>query len=75
MLTNFVTFGCRRRGHELIPLEDIDVRECWCGAHRHTGNEIAQKPWLTQPGWQVAVGTRTPRIFRAQQALAHILRR
>lgn len=32
-------------------------------------------PWLIQPGWQIAVGTRTPRIFRARQALARIFRR
>lgn len=30
-------------------------------------------PWNRQPGWQVAVGTRTPRIFRMRQALARLL--
>lgn len=69
---SMIAIGCRRRGHELIPLETHDVMECWCGAHRYTGMLIARQPWLAQPGWQVAVGTRTPRIFRVRQALAHI---
>jgi hypothetical protein len=42
---------------------------------RSGGIAAGPEPWLTQPGWQVAVGTRTPRIFRARQALAHIFRR
>ncbi len=72
---SMLALGCRRRDHELEPVLDRDVFACWCGARLITGLALAKQPWLTQPGWQVAVGTRTPRIFRARQTLAHIFRR
>jgi len=77
MPTSFVPFGCRRRGDELIPHEERDVLECWCGARSVTGAAFVagRRPWLTQPGWQVAVATRTPWRFRLEQAVARIFRR
>ena len=70
---------CRMRWHSMSEYEiERDVARCWCGAHSITKSRLfagSRAPWLTQPGWQVAVGTRTPRIFRARQALAHIFRR
>lgn len=67
--------GCRRRDHELIREPEYDASSCWCGARRYTGIQLEREPWLTQPGWQIAVATSTPRLFRLRQAVRKITRR